>query len=311
MKKFILDLTFFGVIFCIFAVSAEIIITSSLRKSQHYNLLPWNEIYTGNLRYDALINGSSRALAHYDPQILDSILNMNFYNLGMTGSVIERQIFKYNTYCRLNTKPKLIIQNIDYSTMGLRHGFEREQFFPYFFDKTFRKEISCWEPFTFFEKYFPLYRYNGSGILMAKWLVLNRTSLGPKMAFTKGYYGYDDSWDGTVFRKQSEINYNQDTTALRIFDQFLANVQKDGIKVIFVYALIYIGATEKMKNIEGMYQMYDSIARKYNISILDYNDDPISYDTLYFYNAIHMNIKGAKLFSEKLARDIDSLGILK
>jgi lysophospholipase L1-like esterase len=78
-----------------------------------------------------------------------------------------------------------------------------------------------------------------------------------------------------------------------------------------VYAPLYIDATEKIINIEGMYQMYDSIARKYNIPILDYNYDPISYDTIYFYNATHLNKKGAELFSVKLAHDIDTLGILK
>ena len=60
-----------------------------------------------------------------------------------------------------------------------------------------------------------------------------------------------------------------------------------------------------------MYAMYDSIARKYDIPILDYNYDPISYDTAYFYNAMHSNKKGAELFSVKLTHDIDSLGILR
>ena len=307
MKKFLFNTAILGIILCLMAITAEKIITSSLRKSQHYNLLPWNEIFSGNLRYDALINGSSRALAFYNPLILDSVLNMDFYNMGITGSVIERQIFKYNTYCRLNIPPKLIIQNIDFNTLNLRHGFEREQFFPYFSDQTFRKEISCWEPVNFLEKYLPAYRFKGSAILIAKWLTLNRTSLGPRMVFTKGYFGFEKKWDGTELRKQNEIDYKQDTTALRIFDQFLASVRKDSIKVIFVYAPLYIEATKKIRNIEGMYQMYDSIARKYNIPILDYTYAPISYDTVYFYNATHLNKRGAELFSAQLAHDIDSL----
>jgi lysophospholipase L1-like esterase len=57
--------------------------------------------------------------------------------------------------------------------------------------------------------------------------------------------------------------------------------------------------------------MYDSIARKYNIPILDYHYDPISFDTAYFYNATHMNKRGAELFTAKLAHDIDSLRIMK
>lgn len=311
MKKFLLHTSILGIILCISAFAGEMIITSGLRKSQHYNLLPWNEIYSDNLRHDALIIGGSRGLVQYSPLILDTVLNMDFYNLGINGSVIERQIFKYDTYCRLNTQPKFIIQNIDFSTLNLRHGFEREQFFPYFSDKIYREEISRWEPFTFLEKYLPAYRYKGNAVLIAKWLTLNRTSLGPKMPMTKGYYAFDQHWDGTALRKLNGIDYSQDTTALRIFDHFLAKVKKDSIRIIFVYAPIYIEATKKIRNIQGMYQMYDSIARKYNIRILDYNNDPISYDTTYFYNATHLNRKGAELFSAKLAHDIDTLLFLQ
>ena len=109
----------------------------------------------------------------------------------------------------------------------------------------------------------------------------------------------------------TEIAYHQDSLALSLFDQYLEKAYVEKIKIIFVYAPLYIGAIEKLKNMDGMYQMYDSIARKYNIPVLDYHYAPVSYDTLSFYNATHLNRKSAELFSVQLARDIDSLGILK
>ena len=69
--------------------------------------------------------------------------------------------------------------------------------------------------------------------------------------------------------------------------------------------------THYLKNIKGMYEMYDSIAKKRNIPILDYNYDKMCYDTTYFYNAMHLNYKGSVLFSTKLANDLDSLAIIK
>ena len=60
-----------------------------------------------------------------------------------------------------------------------------------------------------------------------------------------------------------------------------------------------------------MFLMFDNIAKKYDIPILNYTYDSLSYDTLYFYNAMHLNKMGAEIFSTKLARDIDSRGILK
>ena len=66
-----------------------------------------------------------------------------------------------------------------------------------------------------------------------------------------------------------------------------------------------------MVNEKKMYEMYDTIAQRFNIPILDYNDISMCYDTTYFYNGTHLNKLGAEVFTTKLAHDIDSLGLLK
>jgi lysophospholipase L1-like esterase len=109
---------------------------------------------------------------------------------------------------------------------------------------------------------------------------------------------------------QKNVAYAQDSVALRVFDRYLDKLKEEDIKVVFVYAPIYIGLIKKMDHIEGMYSMYDSIAKKYDIPILDYNYDPLCCDTAYFYNATHLNKAGAERFSIKLAHAIDSLKLL-
>lgn len=65
-----------------------------------------------------------------------------------------------------------------------------------------------------------------------------------------------------------------------------------------------------MPDYEGMHNMFEEIAQKNDIPLLDYTFDELSYDTTYFYNTMHLNKKGADLFSKKVAHDIDSLGVL-
>jgi hypothetical protein len=303
MRKFLFKILIFGILLLIQAFIAEFVVTGILRKSKMRMLIGWNEIYSSNLQIDVIIMGSSRAWVQYNPYILDSILGINFYNLGIDGSAINRQILKYNTYRRWNLAlPKVIIQNIDASTMQTSSGYEREQFFPYFFDDSLRTIISEYEKFNIFDKYLPLYRYIGNLSLINKRSKENYTLL-------KGYCGIDALYDGSSLAKQVKIPYDQDSTALALFDEYLSKAYSEGIKVIFVYAPYYIEATKKIENIEQMYKMYDSIAKKYDIPILDYNYDSISYDTAYFYNAMHLNKTGAELFSAKLAHAIDSMGI--
>jgi hypothetical protein len=312
MKKFLYLFLIFFVGLIGFAFIGDAVISNHLRKSTHWMLVGWNDIYSGKLHPDAVINGSSRAWAQYSPHILDSILNIDSYNLGLDGSPIYRQILKYNTYRRLNAKPKLIIQNIDYSTMSVYSGYKREQFFPYFFDKTFQKESDSLEKYNFREKYLPIYRYIGYPDLIQMGLGFKMAKIyGSDYVLDKGYYGKMLPWDGSKLKEQTEIEYAQDTTALRIFDQYLVKVKAEDIKIVFVYAPLYVEATKKIKNIDGLYLMYDSIAKKHNIPILDYTYDLLSYDTAYFYNANHLNRTGAELFSAKLAHAIDSLNLLK
>ena len=309
MKKFILQIIIFGTILLGLAFVADYVISRNHRKSSiSPMLLVWNNIYSGKIQSDVIIMGNSRVFCQYNPQILDSILGVNSYNLGINGRSINSQIIVYNTYRRFNAKPKFIIQNIDFNTMMIRKGFQREQFFPYFFDDSLRTAISEYEKYNVLEKYFPAYRYIGYNEFVQIGLGLMKGKIFNQV---KGYLEHDKKWDGTKYNEVKELFYAQDSAMLVLFDKHLSKSYSENIKVIFVYAPLYIGATKKIKNLEGMYAMYDSIAKKYSIPILDYTYDSLSYDTIYFYNANHLNKKGATLFSIKLARDIDSLGILK
>ena len=109
---------------------------------------------------DVLIMGNSRAWCQYSPLILDSILGTNAYNLGLDGSCFDRQIARYDIYRHYQaTKPKCIIQNVEYFTLGKTIGYEREQFMPYMMYPYFRQRICEVEPFKKLELYVPMYRY--------------------------------------------------------------------------------------------------------------------------------------------------------
>jgi len=307
MKKFLVLLVIFGTGLLGLAFAAEYFITKRLHKSTTRMLVGWNDMFFGNLQYDVLIMGNSRAWTQYSPQILDSILGVNSYNIGIDGSHFNRQILRYDTYRRFNAKPKAIIQNVDFATLGITTGLEREQFFPYFFDDTLKRESMKYEKYSLLEKYLPAYRYIGHKHMIQEGLKL----VGDEAGLKKGYYGVDKPWNGTFFHEITEFEHAQNRQIMSLFDKYLAKAYSENIRVIFVFAPMYVGATKKLKNVEGMFHMFDTIAQKYNIPILNYNDDIMSYDTLRFYNATHLNRKNAELFSIKLAHDIDSLGILK
>jgi len=308
MKKFLFTASVFFAILWGLAIIADFVISNKLRKSTSWYLNVWNEIYSGTLQSDVLIMGSCAAKMQYDPRILDSIVGLNFYNIGLDGRYINSQLIRYDVYRRKNTKPKLIIHNID---MDLLHfecgkGYESEQFFPYFFDSSLKRAISKQEKFSFFEQYLPAYRYIGYKDLTHVGLGLRKKSIrwGNDLLY-KGFYAVD--WDRDFSKLESEYVLRKDSRTLHLFDDYLAKAYAEKIQVVFVYAPKYIELTNRIIDLKEMYELYDSIARKYNIPILDYTYHPISYDSTFFYFPWTLNRIGAELFSTQLAHDIDSL----
>lgn len=308
MRRFLLKLSITTAVLLTLAYGLDALITHNLRHSDARMFHTYNAIYNENLQCDALIMGSSRGQVQYSSSIIDSIAGLNCYNISVDGRCIDAEVTIYNFYRRHCPKPKLIIQNIDWGTLLMSNGYEREQYLPYLrSDKLLYKEIKDREEFTWADYYIPLLRYAGYHETIKEGL-----GLPAKMAraknIDKGFIATDKAWDGAAFRQIDTLGINVNPEAIEIFDRYLAQCQSEGIQVVMVYAPFYIGATRKMgPAADTMFALYQSFADRYGCQILNYTYDSISYDTLNFYNASHLNRRGAELFSTKLAHDLKEL----
>lgn len=308
MKRFLIKVGITVALMLALAFGLDWLITKNLRHSDARMFHTYNAIYNDNLRCDALIMGSSRGQVQYSTSIIDSITGLNSYNISIDGRCIDAEVTIYNFYRRHCPKPKLIIQNIDWGTLQMSNGYEREQYLPYLHsDNQLFNEIQDHEDFSWADHYMPLMRYAGYHETIKEGLGLPAKMARPEN-IDKGFIPTDMEWDGTVFRQIETLGLTINHEAMKIFDQYLAQCQAEGIQVVMVYAPFYIGATEKMGNAaDTMFALYQSFADRYGCWILNYTYDSISYDTLNFYNASHLNRRGAEQFSLKLALDLKNL----
>lgn len=308
MKQFIQNLCLFIIILIGFAIILDFGMTTFLRHTSMPVYSAWNAIYDDTTSYNMVVLGSSRGMNHYNPLIFDSILCVNSYNLGMKGMMLNQQIMRYHAYVRQKSKqPDVLIINIDYCAMDVISGYEKAQVYPYFWmDKQLRDDFDQYEHFGWEEKYIPGYRYLYKNSEL--WKSISQHVISREYTkLVKGHLPIYANWNGSVFATIDSIQYVQHPIAVSLFDDFIHELKHSGVQVVLVYSPVYYKATEKIVNLDGMYAMYDSIATKYDIPILDYNFDEICYDTICFANASHMNYRGANAFSIKLAHDIDSL----
>lgn len=307
MKRFISNicvlicLLFFG------ALGIDLGISKVLSDNKARMFVGWNIILKEHIDADLTILGSSRAWVHYDPYILDSILHINSYNLGIDGAHFLKQRMKYNIYKQYQELPQVVILNIDYLfSLEEETDYEREQLFPFFLYPSWRREIYNIRPsYSFSELNIPLFRYiNSGGVSYFLHFIGEHNNL------YKGYEGQELIWDGTNLRKESLRHVAYDEYVLQSLEQFVKEVKQDHVTLLFCFAPVYVGCTETVDNFKEIMDIYMDLSKKYDVPILDYTFSTLSQDTTYFYNATHMNKQGAELFSIQLAHDLDSLGII-
>ena len=308
MRRFLTKLAITVAALFVLAYGLDWLITSNLRHSDARMFHTYNAILNDSLLCDALIMGSSRGQVQYSPRIIDSITGLNSYNISVDGRCIDAEVTIYNFYRRHQPKPKVIIQNIDWGTLQMSNGYEREQYLPYLRkDNDLYREIKEREDFSWADHYLPLMRYAGYHEPITEGLGLKAKMARPK-TIDRGFIATDKEWDGAAFRAINTLGFTVNDEAVEIFDRYLQKCKQEGIEVVMVYAPFYIGATEKMgSDADSMFALYQGFADKYDYPILNYTYDSISYDTLNFYNASHLNRRGAEQFSLKLAQDLKNL----
>lgn len=305
MKKFIKNIIFFSIALLGFLIVCDVITTYAFHHKLTRKYAVWNDILHTDIDADVLIMGNSRAWCQYSPLILDSILGTNAYNLGLDGSCFDRQIARYDIYRHYqSTRPKCIIQNVEYFTLGKTIGYEREQFMPYMMYPYFRKRICEVEPFKKLELYVPMYRYYKNNFYTYYF--------EDDDTLVKGYHSSDIPWDGSKMRDTKPYYHEVDSGTLNMFIDFVESIKRDDdVTLIFVMAPLYKDVRNIVLNMDEIHQIYRDLSKQHDIPLLDYSDCYLSQDTAYFYNATHLNKLGAELFSTQLAHDLDTLNLIK
>lgn len=298
------------IVFCVFYV-LDLYITHQLHFSNVRMFRNWNEVFFDSTYHDLIINGSSRAWRQYNPAIIDSILGTNCYNLGLDGHGISTQIPRYYAYLSTHRKPKYIIQNVDLFTIQPSAKFEREQFLPYVHFDTIFNQIHAEEGYSWFDYYIPFIRYFGyKDVIFEGFGLHNDLVRAPNLY--KGFQGNNATWVYSKDNNMNQIGFTCDYECSQLFESYLERCYNDSIQVIFVYAPMYRGNLEEAasKAEMAMYDYYQQLANKYDCIVLNYLRTDICADRNYFYNVTHMNLLGTNKFTEYLALDIDSLGIV-
>lgn len=260
--------------------------------------------YTGHYHYlvnktneDVLVFGSSRAIHHYNPQIISDSLGMSCYNCGQDGNGI---VLFYGWWKLISQRyhPKVLIYDLtnDFDLLvkddnHLFLGWLKEVY-----DRPGVKEIFHAVDSTERVKMMSqMYRYN------SKWHQMLADCIYPLYVVSdNGFLPLEGEIDPMRIKKDYDINKPYQFDSLKLYFLRKLVCEMGPTKLIFVVSPTIYGQNEEQL------EPVKAICSEYNIPLYDFSNAPkYVHKTKYFKDGCHLNAFGADEFTSEL------MGILK
>jgi hypothetical protein len=297
MNKFLGKLFLCSLIFAALVYGVDYLIQSGIRSSSYREISKWDEVIRGDIDAEILIVGSSRALVHFDPKIIEEKSGMSCYNLGLDGSKYEAQKKVLELYLEKNSKPKLVIWSLDLSSFQQPEGIYRyEQFIPFWQEPKVKEIMKLNQGMELDYLNYPIVKYSNNPRIKYRGL-LALTPFRPwEPSLEKGYRIQSKSWDGKLDQflsnvgEGTEVGFDDDLFGN--FDKVCRELLDKEIRVVWCITPYYKDALEVMHNYPEIIDKYQEQATSLGIPVNDFSNSSISYSKENFYNGSHLNPRG-------------------
>ncbi|MCD8290248.1 MAG: hypothetical protein LUC91_01955 [Prevotella sp.] len=248
---------------------------------------------------DILIFGSSRAIHHYDPDILQDTLGLTAYNCGFDGNGI---ICSYGFFKMITQRyyPKILIYEVT-SGFDLLVGDNHKYLgnLRYFYNKrdgnsvdSIFWKVDCTERYKMFSK---MYRFNST----IPQLIMD--NLHPLHEDNKGYRPQDKEMTSDPKPVDVQDTYVYDSLKLYYLEKMI-NECKGKTQIIFAVSPLYENTDDRVN--EPIKKLCD----KYEIPLLShYTDSTFNNRREYFYDRSHLNQTGATAYSKLISGEIKAI----
>ena len=298
--------------FCVLGLTALLlgsVIDHGLRRVRTSDFGVWNRIVGGDINADIVVSGSSRALVHYDPRVIEQVTGRSAFNIGLNGSQSDMQIARLKTYLRHNRKPSLVIHNLDAFSLQMSHGeaYDFAQYVPYLDEPDLYAALKAIDPGVWKSRWLPLHGYVAQDQRF-RWTqgVASWFGWQPRESLFRGFEPRAKAWTGDFERfmksNPTGVRVAVEQRGVQQIEDMLVLCKSMGIDVLLVYSPEYRPVQGLTTNRAEIFQLFETLSTRHGASFIDYSDAPISENKQYFYNSQHLNDDGASAFTHDLAK---------
>jgi len=294
----------FIVVFSI-VIALQPILEKGLHRFDLQKFEKLDEIILGKTPYDLVVFGSSRAYVHYHPGILDTLLHLNTFNAGSEGALYGETDVLLMQYLKHHPKPRVVLVNTDMAMFAYPDRiFNPTSYYPYLTEPAVKEYLHKMDPFSKGISYLPflaITRYDdylrGNSI---------KGIFGKTASYSRFHYkGYIESPETQIIDTLKSLPpSNQDslyTEAFSFFSKWDSICRKQDIQFIAVFSPYHQFNYKSYPKQVSRRKIIKQGLREAGIEVLDMETPSFSGRIDYFSDAIHLNRKGARLFSSMLA----------
>ncbi len=253
----------------------------------------------GAVDEEVLIFGSSRAVRHYDPNIIDDSLKLSTFNIGKVGNTllysdaVFSQVLSYH-------KPKMVILDVspiefakterERGEKSMMNALLKYDYLPVIADRL--EDLSPKD--ILLSKFFRTYKFNS-----ALYTLLINDSGKSKLEQSKGFEarkGVKVSDDLVV---EDNPDYKEDPEMVKTFHNFLANAKRHNVELHVVIS------PTTLKQTHTSVAKLKAITREYGFHFVDLSFHPDFRNPSLYYDKTHLNAAGAKKFSQMLGSELE------
>lgn len=305
MKIFLIKITSLSFVLLGIIYGVDYFIWEGIKKSSYREISKWNEVIEGGIDAEILIVGSSRALVHFDPRIIEEKTGMTCYNLGLDGSKYEAQRKVLELYLEKNEKPKILIWSLDFGSFEEVEGIYRyEQFIPFWSESKVKEILSLNKRMELEYLDFPIIRYSNNSAIkyrgILSWFSLKLWE--PNLV--KGYRVTREKRNGELMKIDSfpdgviSIGFNKE-----LFLDFLKltkDLKENDIETKWIVSPYFEAAFNAIINRQDFIKLLSQESSNLEVEFIDYSFSEISLHEENFYNGSHLSLQGVRSFIEKI-----------
>lgn len=296
MKRFTINILLFFAIVAIVDCGVGFVGTYLQSHSKRGDTRKINDLVM-NECHDILILGSSRACHHYDAPFMSDTLGLDVYNAGFDGNGV---VLSYGLLAMMleRYQPKLVIYDVepafDINVYSADNNHKRYigPLKPYYKDSYIEQVIKDVSTEEWYKTHSGMMRYNTTIITKA----LDCISGGQDN--NKGYIPLQGVY--TKEPKNGDSKPIIDDFKLEYVEKLLSIAREHEVPIIVVaspkYGMVSSDNIQPVKN----------ICANNNVPFIDYYDDAeFMMHKEWFKEPMHLNIEGARMFSEKMIANIN------